>query len=288
MNARQLSEAINEIDGKYYDEAANYRCKRHGWGVWCGLAACLGVLAFALLSLLADGLNHRGVRSLKHPSAIFLEDPGKNAPSEASETPIRMDRVAFNEMGLYVDAARVWRDPELYDFIQWDKGAIIAYYGRDLTPAYLPEGLLAAAGNETASVIADKKGKIVDDTVQLGFYHAYYDDGSPRLTEGVAAKKGFSITASKIGILCDCIYILPENERKTTNFNGTEVTFGYRSMPCGPYDPENHEPSGHYDMYTAEFTLDGAEYLLIAEQMKAEEVVKVVASLIYGREVQVD
>ena len=84
------------------------------------------------------------------------------------------------------------------------------------------------------------------------------------------------------------IYLLPENEVKTSDIDGTAVTFGYRSMPYGPYNPDTHEPSGYYDMYVAEFEYDGIEYQIVAEQMEAEEVVKVVSSIIYGEEVIVD
>lgn len=288
MNARQLSDAITEIDGRYYEEAANYRPKGHRRAAWRGLAACLVAAALAALTLLPKGLKRQGTASLGRPDGISATDPGKNVPPESSGLSIRMDQVCLNEVeGISADAARVWSDSESYTSVQWDRDAILAYYGRDLTPAYISEGLSAAAGNGTAAAILDKGGRVVEDTVRLGFYHAYYEDGSPRLTAGTAAKKGFSVTVSKIGILQDCIYILPGNERKTTDINGTEVTFGYRSVPYGPYDPERHEPSGYYDMYTAEFTLDGAEYQIIAEQMEAAEVVKVVASLICGREVPV-
>ena len=47
-----------------------------------------------------------------------------------------------------------------------------------------------------------KSGNIVEDTVGLNFYHDYYEDGSPKLTEGVKSAQGiFYHTASKIGIL---------------------------------------------------------------------------------------
>ena len=53
-------------------------------------------------------------------------------------------------------------------------------------------------------------------------------------------------------------------------------------MPYGPYDSETYEAAGYYDMYTAEFTHDGIEYQIVAEQMEVEEVVKVAASIITG------
>ena len=177
----------------------------------------------------------------------------------------------------------MWRDPELYDSIHWDRDDAEGYYGRDLAPAYVPEGLTAAPGNGGASAVADKSGEIVEDIAWLGFYHDYYGDGSPKLTEEVPAHRGFSLTASRTGLLNDCLYILPENEVKTSDICGTAVTFGYRPMPYGPYDPDTHEPSGYYDLYVAEFECDGIECQIVAEQMEAEEVVKVVASIICGK-----
>ena len=42
-------------------------------------------------------------------------------------------------------------------------------------------------------------------------------------------------------------------------------------MPYGPYDPLTHAPAGHYDMYVAEFSLDGIQYQIVAEQLAFEE-----------------
>lgn len=105
----------------------------------------------------------------------------------------------------------------------------------------------------------------------------YKDEGEP-----MTVKQGFSITASKIGIIQTCLYLLPEDEVKTSNIERTEVTFGYRSMPYSPYHSETHEPSGYYDMYVAEFEKDGIEFQIVAQQMEAKELVKVVTSIIRG------
>lgn len=75
---------------------------------------------------------------------------------------------------------------------------------------------------------------------------------------------------------------------KTSDIGGITVTFGHRSMSYGPYAPETNEPSGYYDMYVAEFEQNGIEYMIVAEQMEAEEVVKVVSSIICGEEVIID
>lgn len=292
MNAKLFSEAMSEINDKYYEEAANYHCKKHGWVKWSAMAACLTVVLFTVLSVLPNYFRQQGTTPPDNPNGVIVNNPTNNPDDDTtpttSEIHISIDNISFNEVEALMDAAPLWRDPELYDHIWWDRNAVIDYYGKDLTPVCVPDGLTAANGNGTARVIADKSGNIVEDTVWLGFYHDYNEDGTPKLTEGVTARKGFSIIVSKIGLLNDCLYILPENEVKTYDIDKTAVTFGYRSMPYGPYDPDTHEPFGYYDVYVAEFDHDGIEYEIVAEQMEVEEVVKVVSSIIYGKEVIVD
>jgi len=221
-------------------------------------------------------------------NALFSggRDGGK-LPAEPEKTPtvrISMDEVRLNELGPSADMARLYRDPALYDEITWGPDEIRAYLGGNPAPPYVPEGLKAAPGNGTARVTAAKAdGKLVEDTVYLRYWHDYGEDGSPKLTEGVAARKGFSLTASRLGILnCGVEYLLPGDERRVSTLNGTGVTFGSREMPYGPYGPETHAPSGYYRLCTAEFTLRGADYQLVAEQLPLEEVVRVVASLLCG------
>lgn len=292
MNAKLFSEAMSNVNDRYYEEAESYHHKKHGWIKWSAAAACLAAVFAAALSVLPNHFRQPGTAPPDDPSGVTAGGPANNSDDDttpaAPEIHISMDSIFFNEVEALTDTARLWRDPELYDRIWWDKTAVTDYYGKDLTPAYIPDGLTAAVGNGTARVIADKSGNIAEDTVRLGFYHDYHENGHPKLTEDVAAVKGFSITASKIGLLHDCLYLLPENEVKTSDIDEAAVTFGHRPMPYGPYDPDTHEPSGYYDLYVAEFEHDGIEYEIVAQQMEAEEVVKVVSSLIYGEEVIVD
>lgn len=44
MNAKLFSEAINEVNDKYYEEAANYHCKKYRWKKWSIVAACLAAV----------------------------------------------------------------------------------------------------------------------------------------------------------------------------------------------------------------------------------------------------
>lgn len=44
MNTKLFSEAMSEVNDKYYEEAANYHCKKHGWVKFTSLAACAAIL----------------------------------------------------------------------------------------------------------------------------------------------------------------------------------------------------------------------------------------------------
>lgn len=223
-------------------------------------------------------------------SAVQITNNNLNSNAPVTEVSIiKMSEVGFNEMSsLETGGARKYYDPEKYDTVSWNKQDLIGYYGRELTPAYIPDGLTPSKGTSTASVIMEKGGSIVLDTAWISYYHDFYEDGSPKLTENVAATKGFTINASKLGMPFQCGILVPPDNMKTTNIKGTEVFFGHRSMPYGPFDPETHEPSGYYDIYVAEFELDGISYHITTDQLEAEEIVKIVSSIIYGENVSVE
>lgn len=262
MNGQDILLGMSDVDEALIQEAAVEKPKAPAWKRWGAIAACAAILFAAAVALPIR--NHGGVN-----------------PEIPQET-IQIDRshVLVNELDQIADAARRYYPEEDYDTILWDAADVLAYYGRELTPAYIPDGLTASPRNGGATVVASKTGEIAEDTVWRGFYHAYHEDGSPQLTDNVAAVKGFFLTASKMGLLNDCCYVLPKDALQTSEIGGTAVLFGYRSMPYGPYDPQSHEPSGYYDLYTAEFQHDGISYEIVAKQMPLEELVKVVASVI--------
>ena len=290
MKREEFCQILGDVDARYVKEARTGRGKAPVWRRRGAAAACLAAVFLTALAALPSPLGRQGAAPPERPGGAIAgpsaEDGSGDPGSAASGISVSMGAVSFNALAAEMDAG-LWYDPALYDCVHWDREAVAAYYGKDLTPAYVPSGLLPAPGSGTASVVMDKSGGIAADTVWLGFYHDYYEDGSPKLSEDAAAPRGFSMTVSKTGLLSDCLYLLPEDEVTPSDLGGTAVTFGYRSMPYGPYDPDTHAPSGYYDLYVAEFTLDGAEYQIVAKQLEADEVVKVVASILWGEEVAV-
>ena len=282
MNAKLFSEAMSEVNDKYYEEAENYHCKKHGWVKWSAMAACLTVVLFTAFSVLPHYFRQQGTTPPDNPNGVIVDNPTdttNDTTPATSEIHISMSNIAMNQINDSFNTDYARYNPETDVEVVWNREDIIAYYGTDLVPAYIPDGFSASEDNNKAIAYIGQDGSVVEDTVYLDFYNG------EAAQNGI--KQGLSITASKIGIVQTC-FVLPEDELKTSDSGGTTVALGHRSVPNGPYDPNTHEPSGYYDMYVAEFEHDGIEYEIVAEQMEAEEVVKVVSSIIYGEEVIVD
>ena len=285
----KLYEGMTDVDDQFIQEAAEapeLRKKRTTlWmklGTW---AACFCLLA-------AGAFMWRFHSTPTDQPGIGTQSGEIHTEGNIPGNPIsvRLNSVNFNELsGQQLDSSRLWRDPALYEEVFWDENAVQEYYGRDLVPAYIPEGLQPGSRNGTGYAYIQKSdGKVIEDGMWLNFYHAYYEDGNPRLTEEIPAYNGFQLRASRLGIVLGCgLYILPENEVETSDIGGTAVTFGYRPMEYGPYDPETHEPAGAYDLYTAEFEHEGIKYEIVTEQLEQAEIVKIVSSIILGEEIEV-
>ena len=221
------------------------------------------------------------------PASVGAQNSADNsAPAlAASVHALTADEIIFNEVTEEVGGARLYFDPELYDEVKWDKADILEYYGRELAPAYIPDGLIPSKWNEAGATVFVKKGGGIEyDRVGLSFYHDYYEDGSPKLTDDdVAAVKGFSVTVSRLGYPFECGIYNDLNElgdKGTTEINGIPVVFSHRSAPYGPYDPDAHEPYGFYDEYIAEFEVDGVFYRIVTHQLPADELIIIVGSIL--------
>lgn len=283
---KRIMRVIGQVDEKYIEEATpgKKESKKPVWLKWGTMAACLAVVIATALYVLPQFSREAIITPPDNPENITADGPniGENIPPITSEIYISMSDIFINQFDSFVDMEYSRYKSETDVETIWGKDDIISYYGTDLLPAYIPEGLSASEKNAHATVYISQDGNVVEDTIFLNYYHDYYEDGSPKLTENIAAAKGFSVTISKLGIMDGCCYLLPENGIKTSDIDGTAVTFGYCSMPYGPYHSETHEPSGYYDMYVAEFEKDGVEYQIVTQQMEVEELVKVVTSIIRG------
>lgn len=290
QNGMMLLHAMNGVRAAYIQEAKETGKERTGPRMrYFAAAACL---CLALLGALRAGLP--GTLGPKPPvppaAAVVSEAPGEKDPLQPSESPtvtIRWQDVVVNESaGLGMDATRLYMDPALYEAEHWDMDQVREYFGWELAPAYIPEGLTGGGQGVGLTIYRDKAtGKLLEDQAGRGFWVDFWEDGSPKSDDDIVIPKGFTITASKLGILhCG---LLPVEEERITQFDRTDVTITHASLPYGPFDPTQKDPSGlynkpagYYDVYVAAFTLDGVEYEVETQRLELEELIKITASII--------
>ncbi len=290
MRGNELLYKLELVDPAFIEAAEEQpRRKRAVWLQWGAAAACLCVIAAAFTFHHGTGrLPSPGPGGIA-PEPVMSQDVSPTV-TDAAVTPAQPDTV-YVDMGKIVvnklsddqvDASRIAYDPELYDVdVPWDKEDVAEYYGRTLTPSYIPEGLIPTNPEGAARVVIRKEdGNLVWDTVHYGYYQVFgtWEDGAPRLIDQRCVYHGFGVSASRVGLTDCCIYLY--DEVTPSDIAGVPVTIGYCSMSHGPYDPETHTPAGYYDLYVAEFTLDGIQFKITAYEMDLEDVVKVAASII--------
>lgn len=299
MKGQDLLNGMNFVEDSYVEEAEakSISKKKKAKPVWKSIglvAACVILIVAACVAL-----PRLGSKSGTTPSGDLtqlaegdgVETPGTEQTgtvlpgtdeSLMAEEPktieIDLSDIYVNalEMNMTIwDIGRNYPDPDACVDSIWYETDVIDYYGTNFVPDYIPEGLVSDASNREHRVVLSNEGEVWEDTVWLNFYEEYYEDGSPK------TDRGFHIMASKIGLLDDACFIYPTPHEEITYFGETEVSIGYMLREYGPYTEDTHEPAGYYDYYEVRFTLNGAECKLVASRLTVEEVVKVVASLIY-------
>ena len=297
MNAVQFSAALGKVNDEYIVEAIAYEGKRNGvWLKWSALAACLGLILTAAMMTLPGILKGPGSAAppptpdVPAPVAGVDDEPSGAdpiAPPEKQTVAINWGGVTVNESaGMAPDAALLYPDLELYIEETWGESEIVAYYGWNLAPAYIPENLSGGGRGVRAGIVRERAtGEIVQEQAGRSFWTDFWEDGSPKSSDDIVIPTGFTVRASKTGIL-HCA-LLPVDESRTTDFGGTPVTLSHCALPYGPFDPTRRDPSGlynmpagYYDIYVASFALNGVEYEIEAQRLELEEVIQITASVI--------
>lgn len=313
MKGKEMLYAMNYVNLDYVQEAdvgsfyagstrKNYVNSKAGraarpWARYFAAAACL---CLALLGVFRLGTVPT-VPGPDGPGAVILPVEVSQAPAEADpaqtaaplqppagrQDTINWRFVEVNESaGLGADATRLYMDPSLYEAEHWDMDQVREYFGWELAPAYIPEDLTGGGQGVGLTVYRDKAtGELIEDQAGRGFWVDFWEDGSPKSEDDIVIPRGFTVRASKLGIL-HCA-LLPVDDERVTQFDQTDVVLTHASLPYGPFDPNRRDPSGlynmpagYYDVYAASFTLDGVEYEVEAQRMELEELIKIVASII--------
>ena len=251
MNAKLFSEAMSEVNDKYYEEAANYHCKKHGWVKWSSMAACLAVVLFTAFSVLPNYLNQQGTTPPDNPNSVITDNPN-NASQPPSDGGVEL---VVNQL----DAAPFMVDVDVklthYDKLPYDVWKLIeedfytfANISYDDFVALIPEKFRM---DMTFYSLATKgyKDSEQDDEYRL---HDYVFD--------CQSDEGVQVTIALCNFeapIRDC-FIHDENP-EVSSVNGTPVTiYGYDNMYMANFSYKGV----NYDIETKDLDLNQLQELL--------------------------
>ncbi len=299
MTAEHILSAMGSINQEAVRDARAYKRDRfRAAAKWGAMAACFVLILTAAAITLPGIIRGRGDVVLPPESgASGIVDSSNNTqpatepvqPPSEPKTIINWENVVVNESeGMTPGAARRYYSSDLYNEEILDTEGVRTYYGWELAPTYIPDGLTGGGKDVSGCIVREKAtGNIVEEQAGRSFWVDFWEDGSPKSNDDIVIPKGFTIRASKLRILHCCL--LPVDGERTTDFGGVPVTLAHCSMAHGPYDPTrkapdglSNMPAGYYDVYTASFELDGVKYEVEAQRLELEEVIKIVASVISG------
>ena len=108
MNTKLFSEAISEVSDKYYEEAANYHCKKHGWTKWSAMAACF-VIVLVLCGFGYAAYVYWGVGSAENSNFADLTQPFGTVASN-KDIPVNENEIFCEKSELINDYSNVYAD----------------------------------------------------------------------------------------------------------------------------------------------------------------------------------
>lgn len=283
MNSFKIADAINSIGDDLILEADEITETK----TVSKKPICLKYAAAAAALVCAAG-GAAVIAKTRTPSTVVAGNSSSvqavdNDTSDNSNV-IKMSDIRFNNT--FAMSNYDW-DPHRFDPVLLNSEGIVEYFGWDLVPKYIPEGLIPSERNNSSKIYSDKDdGRIVVDRTVLQFYDGYNEYGSPECTENTEyeAPRGFELTAAKYGSLDLCCRLDISNIADTSSIGGTNVYFAHLSVPIGKVS----DPSGYWDEYIAEFELDGISYRVTTRQLEAVEIVRIVSSIICGEDFTVE
>ncbi len=253
------------------------------WGIVAAafILAFIGILIFGNIK---NRREHNPNQLLTRPSnssnraALKDNESSYPIPSQNLEN---QNIIFINEMNEFKEAARLYLPGELYELKVWDKESVFAYFGKDLTPTYIPEGLQKSFLNGTAEVYICKADRSVYyDSTDLMFYSEFLSNGYPHypITSKDKTIRGFTLTVSKLRVV-NYLYSIDESTFKLSKIGGIDVRIGHKKQGYGLFDPVTDKNEKSYDLFYARFKKTEIEYELVAHNLDLAEVVKIIESI---------
>ncbi len=257
--------ALLETTRRMMRQEAADRHRRFRRSLGIGIAACavavlLGVGALRLAQ------PHEQSQLLAHPDV--LSSTQAEPERECPDVSIHINEIA-GVQSVSIDQKLAFPENALTKELTQDEA--IRYLGRDVRPQSLPDGLKQEESD--AYLFAElPDGSVVYDQFTFWFRENSGEEYNP-------LHRQLTLTASKTGLVSDCVYLYPQAYQKSY-IGDVEIKLGHQEVSYGPYDEQTHAPAGTYDRYVAELTVDGVECELVADNLTQREFTDVLVSII--------
>lgn len=147
------------------------------------MAACFALVAVVAFLVLPNYLKRQDTIVPDSQKAIMgdtsTEEQNDDTTSSTSETHISMSQIVINQAEAIECIDYVRYNSETDSEVVWNKEEMADYYGMDLTPVYVPDGLIASDENDHATVyirpVSTSQPSYIEGTaVTFGYYAKPY------------------------------------------------------------------------------------------------------------------
>ena len=246
MNAKLFSEAMSEVNDKYYEEAENYHCPKNRWIKVASFAACTAiVLAVSLATLWKQFPGQALPKPENNPPVI-------TNPNEQSDNPEQVISLDLNEISA--------PDAVIHN---------INLSGDDFTPISYEELLNYF---DVSLPITETLPYLTRQSKDFGIFQSenrdVYYDGNSVTFQNSDGTQSINVGLSKVFKHTYDIFDLRDDELRFTDING-------RKLAVFHYKNENGA-----ECYYAEFLQDDVAFIVRSENISAADYGKCLEALV--------
>lgn len=246
MNAKLFSEAMSEVSDKYYEEAANYHCKKNRWLKPASFAACAAIVLAASFAALSQ--QHPGQTE---PQPDY-NPPIITNPDDQWDDTKQIISLNINEIAApHSVISNIERLEDDYTAMSYDE--LLTYFDISLP-------------------ITETLSCLTLQSTDFGIYQSenrgIYYDGNSVVFQNSDGTQSINIGLSKVFKHTYDLFDLAVDELKFTNINGRELAVFH-------YTDENET-----ECYYTEFLQDDVAFMLSSKNMSSEDYAKCLQVLV--------
>ena len=245
MNTKLFSEAMSEVNDKYYEEAANYHCKKHGWVKFTSLAACAAIVLAVSFATLWKLPSQTTPQPEYEPPIITNPDNQSDNPEQG----ISLNLNEIKELNATSGSIALMAD----DYTAMSYEELLRYFDVSL-PITETLPYLTLQSNDFGIYQTDNRG--------------IYYDGNFIEFRNSGGTQDINIVLSKVFKHTSDVFDLSADELQFTEINGRELAVFH-------YTNENGT-----DCYYAEFLQNDVAFVVSSENISMEDYAKCLQVLV--------